>query len=91
MSRPTDEELKQALARAAQMREHGEDPDFVAKTLLNHHYRLGYLEEVMHAVEHYLHSGLAEREHARLIQTLEKARRSEARTSNVEPRELGLS
>lgn len=90
MSKPSEAEVKQALAKAVEMREQDRDPDFVAKTLLNHHYRLGYLEEVMHAVQHYLHSGLAEREHTRLLRTLDKARRCEERTARIEPHELGL-
>ena len=91
MSKPTKEELDRALVVAKMMRESGNDPDFVAKSLLSHNYRLGYLEAVYEAVEHYLHSGLAEREHTVLLRTLEKARGSEERTSGGEHTELGLS
>lgn len=91
MSKPTEDELKQALNKAIEMREQGQDPDFLAKALLNHHYRNRYLEEVMRAAEHYLHSGLAEREHTVLLRALDKARRSEDRTAMIERHELGLS
>jgi hypothetical protein len=90
MSKPSEDEIKQALAEAVRMREQGDDPHFLAKTLLNHHYRLGYLQEVLQAVERYLHSGMAEPEHAHLLRTLEKARRAEERTAKVEHRDLGL-
>ena len=35
MGKPTTEELPQALEQAAQMREHDDDPHFIAKSLLN--------------------------------------------------------
>jgi hypothetical protein len=91
MSKPTEEELNRALQVAAKMRESGQDPDFIAKALLNHHYRLGLLEAVHQAVEHYLHSGLAEREHAVLLKTLDKLRKAEDRTSGGDHTDIGLS
>jgi len=91
MSKPSNEELARALVIAEKMRESGDDPDFVAKSLLSHNYRLGYLEAVYNAVERYLHSGLAEREHTVLLKTLEKARKSEERTSGGEHTDIGLS
>jgi hemoglobin-like flavoprotein len=90
MAKPTQQELEEALAEAARMREQGEDPRHVAKCLLNHHYRLGYLEEVLQAVERYLLSGLAEAEHRRLLQAVDKARQAEARTGHSSRDELGL-
>lgn len=91
MSKPTEEELNRALAVAASMRESGKDPDYLAKALLNHHYRLGLLEAVHTAVEHYLHSGLAEREHTVLLKTLEKLRKAEERTAGGEHTDIGLA
>lgn len=91
MAKPTNAELEKALASAIQMRESGNDPDFIAKALLSHNYRLGYLEAVFHAVERYLHSGLSEREHTVLLKTLEKARHSEERTAGDEHTDFGLS
>lgn len=47
MGKPTSTELRQALDRAIQMREAGNDPAHVAKSPLNVHYRLQKLERVM--------------------------------------------
>lgn len=77
MGRPTDEELADALQEAGRMREQGEDPHFVAKSLLNHNYRLNYLLQLYHQLEHYFHAGQAESEHTRLIKMLEKVRQEE--------------
>lgn len=90
MSKPEQQELEQALAEAARMREQGADPCHVAKCLLNHHYRLGYLEAVLQAVERYLHSGMAEDEHRRLLKSVEMARQAEAYTGHSRRDELGL-
>ena len=54
MSKPTPEELEHALERAKTMREMGNDPDFVAKSFLNCHFQATYLEQVLHAAEHYI-------------------------------------
>lgn len=90
MSKPTEEELNAALELAKRMREQGKDPQSIAKCLLSHHYRLGYLEEVMQAVERFLRSGMAQDEQTRLIKTVEKARQAEDRTAKQSPDELGL-
>lgn len=90
MSKPTPQELDSALELAKRMREQGKDPHFLAKSLLSHHYRLGYLEEVLQAVENFLHSGMAEAEHRRLIKVVEKARQAEERTAKQNSNELGL-
>lgn len=90
MAKPTEQELISALDVAKRMREQGNDPHFLAKSLLSHHYRLGYLEAVMRAVERYLHSGMAEEEHRHLLKTLEKARQAEIRTAKQSSDELGL-
>ena len=91
MAKPTQDELHTALAEAARMREQDQDPHYLAKCLLNHHYRLGYLEDVMLAVERYLHSGLAEVEHRRLLKVLDKARQAEAHIRHIEHGKLGLA
>lgn len=77
MGRPTDEELATALQEAARMREKGEDPAFVAKSLLNHNYRLNYLHQLYTQLEHYFHAGQADSEHAKLMKMLEKVRQEE--------------
>jgi hypothetical protein len=78
MGKPTEEQLNQALQKAAEMREHGEDPDFIAKSLLNLNYRFGVWQKVVEATKRYLHSGQASTEHARLVSALREAERQEA-------------
>lgn len=77
MGKPSKEELAEALAEAGRMREQGEDPHFVAKSLLNHDYRLKLFEQLYQCVEHYLRSGQAEQEHGKLMKILDKIRSAE--------------
>ena len=44
MSKPTNDELKIAMTTAATMKEHDDDPVFIAKSLLNYNYRLPFYE-----------------------------------------------
>jgi len=90
MSKPTQQELEQALTKAKDMREQGEDADFLAKALLNSHYQMGFLLKVLHASESYLRSGLAEREHAVLKKAIERAREVDERNLYRKPPSLGL-
>lgn len=90
MSKPSHEELESALAKAKHMRESGNDPDFIGKALLNYHYQTTFLEQVLHAAEHYINSGLGEREHTRLIQALNKARQIDERSAKQGHEDLGL-
>lgn len=78
MGKPTEEQLNQALQKAADMREHGKDPYFIAKSLLNLNYRFGIWQKVIDATKRYLHSGQAPTEHARLVSALREAERLEA-------------
>jgi len=80
MGKPTTEELQQALKQAAQMRERDDDPHFIAKSLLNLQYRLGFLEKVMRAAELYLR-GEGGQEHAVLQRAIEKAKQEDAHTA----------
>jgi len=90
MSKPTKQELETALELAKLMREQGKDPQYIAKSLMNYHYRIGYLEDVMLAVERFLRSGMAEAEHTRLLKAVERAREAESRTAKQSSSELGL-
>ena len=90
MGKPTKEELALALAQAKFIREHGIDEHFMAKSLLNHHYRLTSLEQVMHVAERYLRSGQGEREHALLVRAIEQARRAEEYGIDATHEDLGL-
>lgn len=91
MSKPTPEELDHALEKAKGMRELGDDPDFIAKSLLNCHYQSTYLQLVLNAAEHYINSGLGEREHTRLVQALNKARQIDEKSAKLNHQDLGLS
>ena len=74
MGKPTEEELEEALKEAQRMREQGEDPQHVAKALLNLNFQSSFLNSVLQAAEHYMQSGMAEREHIQLVRAIEKAR-----------------
>ena len=89
MGTPTAEELAQALAEAARMRERGEDEHHIAKALLNLNYRLHGLEKVRSAARHFLHSGLAPHEHAELVKAIEAADKA-AEPSGTAHEEFGL-
>lgn len=84
MGKPSDEQLKHALEKAAEMREHGEDPDFIAKSLLNLNYRFGVWQKVIDATKRYLHSGQGSTEHARLVSAMREAERMEAESEHVQ-------
>ena len=90
MSKPNSEELERALETTQHMRETDKDPDFIAKSLLNCHYQSTYLQQVLHAAEHYINSGLGEREHTRLIQAINKAREVDERSAKQSHQDLGL-
>jgi hypothetical protein len=90
MSKPTDIELKTALVAAMTMKEHDADPYFMAKVLLNHNYRLRYLEEVLHIADRYINHGMGDRERTQLIQAINKARAAEDRTAGFEREDFGL-
>ncbi|MEJ2508322.1 MAG: hypothetical protein P8009_02395 [Gammaproteobacteria bacterium] len=79
MGKPSEQELSRALAVAKYMRESGQDPYWLAKSLLNLNYRVSNLEQVMRAAEAYLRSGLAEREHTQLVRAIQAVRRADAR------------
>jgi hypothetical protein len=86
MGKPTDDQLKQALAKAAEMREHGEDPDFLAKSLLNLNYRFAVWQKVIDATKRYLHAGHGSSEHARLVSAMREAERIEEESDHAKDR-----
>jgi len=90
MSKPTDAELKTALRRAMIMKEQGDDPEFLAKSLLNHHYRIGFLLDVLFAADRYLNHGMADNEHTKLIRLIEKAKAAEDQVAKLEQYNFGL-
>ena len=90
MSKPTDQELKIALQAAAEIKEHNADTHHLAKALLNHNYRIGYLEEVLKAADRFMNHGMAERERMILLRAIEKAKEAEYRTAGTEHEDFGL-
>ncbi|TNF33190.1 MAG: hypothetical protein EP312_09980 [Gammaproteobacteria bacterium] len=90
MSKPTPEQLAEALAEAGRMREHDEDPHFIAKALLNHNYRIPLLEAVMEAAKHYLRSGNGPHEHTVLMKAIEKADAASRRPGEDPDEKIGL-
>ena len=90
MSKPTDEELESALQMAAQMRDKKLDPFFIAKSLLNHNYRLKYLEEVFKATDRYLNHGMSEQERTRLLRLIDKVKDNESNTAGQDRPGFGL-
>ncbi|MCW8827795.1 MAG: hypothetical protein OQK94_01930 [Gammaproteobacteria bacterium] len=90
MGMPTEEELQEALAEAARMREHGEDPHHIAKALLNINYQNEQLKHVLRAVELYFNSGMAVAEHQKLKKAVEQARLAVHRTGAIEEEHFGL-
>ena len=91
MGKPTDEEMEIALAEAARMREQGEDPHFLAKTLLNLNYRIKYLEDVMRAAELYTHSGMGSTEHLKLVSAIKTYHALDQRTAGMDQHPAGAS
>ena len=77
MTMPSPDELEQALNTAKLMREQDNDQHFLAKSLLNHDYRLKKLDAVLEAVGHYFHSGNAPLEHQALIKAMDEAKKAE--------------
>lgn len=91
MGKPTEEELQIALTEAARMREQNEDPQFLAKTLLNLNYRIKYLEDVLRAAELYTHSGMGSTEHLKLVSAIKTYHALEQRTAGVDQHPAGIS
>lgn len=90
MPKPTHEELETALRMAMQMREKDLDPYNIAKSLLNHHFRLKYLEDVLRAADRYINMGMSDRERADLQIAIKKARDAESYTASEEQEQFGL-
>lgn len=76
MGRPSNEEMRLALDAAIRMRESGQDPEFVAKALLNLHYRSLALERVLTATKRYLHAGQSISDHRHLLQAITTAEKA---------------
>ena len=90
MGTPTKEELDTAIKEVIRMRESGDDPLFVAKTLLHHHWLLEQMEKVVKAADLYLHSGHGSREHTMLVKAIENAKNASRDSTDHDRGEYGL-
>ncbi len=90
MSKPTETELKTALIAAETMKEHDKDPFFLAKSLLNHNYRLNYFKDLLKAADLYMNHGQAEYHRLQLLHQIEKVRHEERRISKLDEEYFGL-
>ncbi|WP_114694663.1 hypothetical protein [Motiliproteus coralliicola] len=90
MGKPTKQQLETALAVAIGMREREHDPHSVAKSLLNCHYRLQHLEEVLKLTEQFLHAGQDEQLHSHLLVAIEKYHQLDDHTAAVDRLKFGL-
>ena len=88
--KPTADELEKALTEAENMREQGNDPDHLSKSLLYLHKRLEKLEKVFDAANQYMRFGQEEHEHAELLKALDVVRRQEESEQNQEKQDFGL-
>jgi len=90
MSKPTDAELKTAMTAAAAMKERDDDLAFIAKTLLNHNYRLKYYEDLLKYADLYMNHGQAEHDHMELLRCIDKIKEIESYTAHESPDGFGL-
>jgi hypothetical protein len=89
MGKPSKQQLEEALSTAKQMRESGNDPHYVARTLLNLNYRVRYLEKVLEAAEYYLR-GEDAHAHTVLEEAIERARAEDRHTAGLDDETMGL-
>ena len=90
MSKPTDAELKTAMAAAADMKDTDNDLAFIAKTLLNHNYRLRYYEDLLKFADLYINHGQAEHDHMELLRCIDKIKEIESFTAHESSDSFGL-
>ena len=90
MSKPTEIELKTAIIAAETMKEHDKDPFFIAKSLLNHNYRLKYYEELLKIADHYMNHGQAEQQHMALLHCIDKIKDIESHIAKQDIESFGL-
>jgi len=90
MSKPTDAELKTAVAAATDMKETDNDLAFIAKTLLNHNYRLRYYEDLLKFADLYINHGQAEHDHMELVRCIDKIKEIESFTAHESSGDFGL-
>ena len=86
----TTEELSVARHTAEWVSEQGEDPDFVAKTLLCLQRWDETLEKVLEHLELFLRFGLPVEEHMKLVRLIEEAKAQQRMERGEDADKLGL-
>lgn len=74
MSKPTKEQLDQALAAAERLRDLNQDDEHLGCSLLYLESRNQVLERLFDAAKHYLNSGEEQHAHARLMKAVDAVR-----------------
>ncbi len=91
MTKPDKEEIRNVVELAGDLASDNTEVGRLARCFLYFHGRNLDLEAVYEDIEHYLRSGMAEQEHARLLETLQHARAAEHRREHEDQDEsLGL-
>jgi len=90
MSKPTDTELKTAMEAAATMKDQDNDLAFIAKSLLNHNYRLRFYEELLKYADLYMNHGQSEHDHMELLRCIDKIKEIENFTAHESSGNFGL-
>ena len=75
------EELNTAVNAASEMRVTNNDPNHIAKCILNLNYMVRHLNLVKHSAERFIRSGMSEQELQNLENALKSYRRAETRTA----------
>lgn len=63
---------------------------FLAKSLLNHNYRLRYFEDLLKAADLYMNHGQAEYDRLQLLHQIEKIKHEELRINKQDEGNFGL-
>ncbi len=91
MAKPHASDIHQAVETARELTADESGVGVLARCFLYLHDRNLHLEEVYEHVENYLHSGMAEQEHARMVTALDQAREADHRQGHEDSDEpLGL-
>jgi len=91
MAKPHTSDIHQAVETARGLTADESGVGTLARCFLYLHDRNLHLEEVYEHVENYLHSGMAEQEHARMVTALDQAREADHRQGHEDSDEpLGL-
>ncbi len=88
--KPTANQLSGALKRAQEMRAQGEDPDYLAQSVIYLQRRDAMLERILLHLERYLQFGHPEEEHSKLIRLVDEAKEMERIEKGAGKGDFGL-